>query len=147
MKVILLTDVAKVGKKYEVKNVADGFGRNFLIGRGAALLADAANLAKLRVWQSGQAAELAMEHDLAVKALAALKDQVVTIRAKANAEGHLFAGLRATDLAAKVAGQSGINLNPAWLVLDKPLKLLGPQTVELKIGELAGRLNLMIVKE
>ena len=147
MKVILLKDVAKVGKKYDLKEVADGFGRNFLVGRGLALAATPEALQKLAGWKSGQEADLKIKHDLLTKVLADLKNQTITIAAKANEEGHLFAGLRADDIAKAVKEVSKIELDPAWMVLDKPIKLTGQHAITIKAGEISGLLNLVIDKK
>lgn len=147
MKVILLKDVAKVGKRYDLKEVADGFGRNFLIGRGLALAATPDALQKLASWKSGQEADLKVKNDLLTKALADLKNQTLTITVKANDEGHLFAGLRADDLVKAVKEVSKIELDPTWIVLDKPIKLTGQHAITIKAGDLSGLLNLVINKK
>lgn len=146
MQVILLKDVAKVGRKGEIKNVADGFGNNFLIGRGAALLATADNVAKLKAAQATDQVHMAIQRELAIKTLETLKTTPVSVKVKANTEGHLFAGLRRADIVVAVKKELNIILAEDWLVLDKPIKLTGTHEVELKIGDLTGPLHLEIVR-
>ena len=146
MEVILLADVAKLGRRYEVKKVADGFGHNFLIARGKAIAATPAALAKLKVWQTEQTVHEKVQADLAAKTFAALKNQTINLKAKANDEGHLFAGLRAVELVAAIKKIAGIDLDAAWLDLPKPIKHIGPHTINLKTGGLIGLLNVVIDK-
>lgn len=145
MQVILLRDVAKVGRKGEIKNVADGFGRNFLIGRGLALAATPDNVAKLQAAQANDQVHTAIQRELAIKTLDTLKTTVVKIPVKASKEGHLFAGLRRSDVVSAVKKQTEISLNEDWIDLDKPIKTLGSYQVNLKIGDLSGLLQLELI--
>lgn len=147
MQVILLKDVAKVGRKNEVKNVADGYGRNFLIGRGLAVLATPDSLAKLKAQLSQSKVQMDIQHTLLTKSLEILKDLKINIKAKASAEGHLFAGLKAEDIAAAVKKEAKIDLDPEWLVMDKSIKITGDHTIEIKAGDLSGLLQILVIKE
>lgn len=147
MQVILLKDVAKVGRKNEVKNVADGYGRNFLVGRGLAVVATPDALAKLKVQLSQNKAHMEIQHTLLAKSLEIFKDLKINIKAKASPEGHLFAGLKAEDIAAAVKKEAKIELDPEWLVMPKPIKVTGEHAITIKAGDLSGPLHLVITKE
>lgn len=147
MQVILLKDVAKVGRKNEVKNVADGYGRNFLVGRGLAVVATPEALAKLKTQLSQNKAHMDIQQTLLTKSLEILKDIKINIKAKASNEGHLFAGLKAEDIVAAVKQQAKIELEPEWLIMPKPIKITGEHTIEIKAGSLSGPLQLLVVKE
>lgn len=146
MKVILLQDVAKVGRKGEVKNVNDGYGRNFLIGRGLAKMATDSALVNLEVQKSQDQAQHQIQHALLEKSLETLKDLKIEIKAKVNQEGHLFAGLHQDDIVAAVKERAKIDLDPAWLVMGKAIKTVGEHTVEIKTEDLVGPLHLNVVK-
>lgn len=138
MKVILLQDVAKVGRKYEVKTVADGFGRNFLLSRNLAMVADARNLARLEEMKLAAAAEIALTQEEFKKALGKFEKKPVKIKAKANESGHLFASIHASEIA------TAAGLPADYIVLDHPLKQTGEHTINLKHGELKGDFKLIV---
>lgn len=138
MKVILLRDVKKVGRKFDVKDVADGYARNCLLPAGHARPATPDALARL-------AAERA-EHDQAAAALAARLERELgapaaahlVLKAKANPEGHLFAAVHAADIVAALIAQQtalGSDLHPEMIILEKPIKTLGTYQVPIRITE------------
>jgi large subunit ribosomal protein L9 len=135
MKVILKRDVAKVGRKNEVKEVADGYARNSLIPQGLAVPATAQNLTIVKEWEKGKAATGA-KIDSAFAALREkLIDKKVTTKQKAGPEGHLFAGLREKDVAQVIAGETGLDVKADWIILPKPLKSVGEHKITLRKGE------------
>lgn len=135
MKVILKRDVAKVGRKNEVKEVADGYARNSLIPQGLAVPATTENLAMIKEWEKGKAATGA-KIDSAFAALRAkLTDQTIKTKQKAGPEGHLFAGLREKDVAGILAEETGVAVKPDWLLLSRPLKSIGEHKITLRQGE------------
>ena len=95
MKVILLQDVPKMGKKYEVKDVNDGYARNFLLPKKIAEIATPGALKQLETRREKEV-KAVKEKDSAIKqTLEKLKDFVLDIKEKANENGHLFAGIDA----------------------------------------------------
>ena len=134
MKIILLQDVAKVGRKHEVKDVNDGFARNFLINTGKATVATPANIAKINALKKNTI--ISAEHGEKNFELLAekLKDLPIMIKAKANPAGHLFAGLHEGDIATKIFKETGIAVDSAWVKIEKPIKELGEQTIKLQKG-------------
>src|SRR3989344_2813830 len=99
MKIILKEDVRGVGRKYEVKDVADGYARNFLIARGkAALATPQAEKNAEGALRAAEAGRVKMETALAEN-IKKLDGEVVVISAKANEKGSLFAGLGSVHLA------------------------------------------------
>src|SRR6185369_3847278 len=98
MKVILLRDVPKVGQRYEVKEVAPGYGRNFIIARGFGLAVTAANLKQVESLKAGATAERQVREELLLKSVADLEKVSIEIKAKANPEGHLFASIHAKQI-------------------------------------------------
>lgn len=122
MKVILLRDVAKVGRKYEVKELADGFARNFIIARGLGIVADAKNLDKLKGWQAKGNGDQKI----------ILPSEPVQITAKANDQGHLFASIHAEQITEATKKQFGIEISPEIIDLSEPLKAVGKYELKLK---------------
>lgn len=133
MKVLLMQDVAKVGKKYEVKEVASGFARNLLIPSGKAVDPNTFSADKLKALQAKHLH--AAEHRLAElkTAFEAMTDKQVVLSGKANEDGHLFAGLGKDVLASAIKDQLGLELEPSEIHLGHALKSTGSHEVE--IGE------------
>ncbi|MFA6253687.1 MAG: 50S ribosomal protein L9 [Candidatus Paceibacterota bacterium] len=144
MKIILLQDVAKVGRKNEVKEVNDGFARNFLLGAGRAILATAANIAKIEGLKKGKNEQQAKTISSAQQLIETLGDQAIEIKAKASEEGHLFAALHAKDLSAEIKKQFGLDLAEHLIDLPKPLKELGEHKIALQLGDRAVPLKISL---
>ncbi len=134
MKVILLRDIARLGRKYEVKEVPAGHAQNFLIPRGFAEPATAQNLKRV----TERAEHAAASREATAAELDALAETLVLeplrIRAEANAQGHLFRGLRAQDITAALAAR-GFTLSPESVKLERPIKSTGEHAVTLTAGE------------
>jgi large subunit ribosomal protein L9 len=122
MKVILLKDVAKVGRKFEVKELADGFARNFIIARGLGQVATESNLKRLEILKSEKQKNGAGARDLnGVK---------IILSAKANEEGHLFASIHKEEILKELQRQEGISLEIKQLELPEPIKAVGEHEVK-----------------
>jgi len=135
MKIILNQDVSKVGKKYEVKNVADGHALNFLIPRGLAVAATVGALKKLEIARTMVAVEKKVQEDLLLKNLKSLDGAKIEIAEKANDKGHLFAGLHKEQIIPEIKKQTGFDVLPEFLILEKPIKEIGEQTIEIKVQD------------
>ncbi len=132
MKVILLADVAKVGRRHEVKELADGYARNFIIARGLGLVADKKNLAKLETLKSQSHSQASLEGAMLAKLLVELKAAPLAISTKANPEGHLFAQIHAKEIAETLQRERRVMLRPEQLLIPVPIKTLGQHSVKIK---------------
>lgn len=135
MEVILLQAVAKLGRAYEIKQVAEGYGRNFLLARGLALLATPANKAKLAAQQAATQAGLVAKQAVLNELLRRLSEKPLIIKAKANPAGHLFAGLHTSDIVAALEKAYQLKLPPQMIKLKQSLKTLGEHQLELEGGK------------
>ena len=147
MQVILLTDVAKVGRKFEIKNVADGFGRNFLIARGLAEAATPSTLARLEKLRETHAKKQKAHEEITSQNLAKLNGKTVTIKAKSNDIGHLFASINKDSIAKALEEQTGSVLSPDFLELEKPIKQIGTFTVPVSAFGKVADFTLLVEKE
>ncbi len=133
MKVILLQDVKGTGKKGEVKNVSDGYARNFLIGKGLAAEATAANLNKLE----GEKASAQHKIDVAKQEANAqaekLNGKTVTVRAKAGQGGRLFGAVTLGNVADAVTAQFGFSVDKRKLSVSSEMKNAGDYSAEAKL--------------
>ena len=134
MKVILLKDVAKVGLKSEIKEVANGYAQNFLIQRG---LAEAATTKKIALAQKHAALRSAQqEADVSTleAGLAKLKGEGLVIRATANEKEHLFEAVSAEVIAAHLKDVIGVAVETAQIIIAEPIKELGEHTIKVQVG-------------
>lgn len=144
MKVILLKDVPRVGRKNEVKEVAPGFARTMLLSRSLAVIATPEALQELKKRQSAAVGEKAVEHELAAKAAGSLAGFTVTMRGRASEEGNLFAALHAEDVAAAIKRDLNLELDPAAIILNEPLKKLGLHQAKARFSERAVAFNILL---
>jgi large subunit ribosomal protein L9 len=135
MKVIFLKQVPRVAKKYEVKEVADGYALNFLFPQKAAEMATDASMKRLTELKAAHEADEKIQAELLAKNLDALKEITLTIDAKANEIGHLFAAIHKEELAERLSADARVNVPVASIVLPKPLKEAGEFNIEVKAGE------------
>ncbi len=144
MKIVLLKDLHKVGRKYEVVEVADGYALNSLIPAKAAEAATPSAIARTTKLKDVEtAARLALEEEVVSK-LDVITGNTYEISAKANEQGHLFASIHKDEIIAAVKAQAGINLDPSYLHLDAALKQVGTFEVPLKVRDLEKALTIEI---
>ena len=133
MKVVLRADVAQVGKKGDIVDVSDGYGRNYLLPKGLAFRATGGvedQAAKMRQSRDVRdASDRAAAQDVAT----ALVPKVVTITARAGAEGKLFGSVSTAEIADAVTEQTGVEIDRRQLHLDEPIKTLGTHLVPAKL--------------
>ncbi len=144
MKVILLENVAKVGRKYEEHDVAPGFGRNFLIARGKAKLPQEFSETQLKDLRERAENEQKQKKEAQALVASELAGKSVTILAKASDEGHLFAGVKKEDIKEAIVKDLNIDIDSDLINLDQALKSVGSHKI--KIGE-EGELEVIIEAE
>ena len=133
MDIILLKDVEKVGEKLDIIKVKPGFGRNYLIPRGLAMVANATNRAKIDEIKAKeaelQAGRLGEAKELAAKIEAA----TIKIGAKAGESGKIFGSVTNVQLAAALKDQLDIEVERKNIILDDEVKELGSYTATVKV--------------
>lgn len=145
MKIILLKDVAKVGRKYETKTVSDGYALNLLIPKGLAVIATPDTIKKLDIERSRDEGEKRMHHELLLKNLDDLNGVTIKMTEKANEKGHLFAGVHKAEIVPEILKQTRLQINPEYIVLDKPIKETGTYEIEVKVTERTVKFTLEII--
>jgi large subunit ribosomal protein L9 len=144
MKIILLQDVAKVGRKHEVKDVNDGFARNFLLGKNKAVLATPDNLSRVLGIKQGQLEQTKKTLTLVEQFLLKVGESPLVIKAKANEMGHLFASLHEKEITSEIKKQFGLELPVGLIALDKPIKQTGESKIALKLGDKRESISIFI---
>jgi large subunit ribosomal protein L9 len=133
MKIILLKDIPKVGKKFEVKNVADGYALNMLIPNGSAQVATPEAIKKADATREKDLTERRVQNELLLKNLEELKKLKITIKGKANDKGHLFAGVTKEMLVEEIKRIGKFTIDADSIKIEKPLKEIGEHKVSLQI--------------
>ena len=148
MKVIFQADVKGKGKKGELKEVSDGYARNFLLPKKLAIEATADNVNTLRLKEKARAKQMAEEKAQAEAIAEQLKSIVVKISAKAGAGGKLFVSITSKEIADALQKQCGIAIEKNKIVQDNPIKGYGSFSVKCKLGyEVGGTINVLVVEE
>jgi large subunit ribosomal protein L9 len=146
MKVILLDDVAKVGRRGEVRDVSDGYARNFLIPKKLALSATAGNLKNLDHIKRQQDAKASRIKGDADSLRARIESLVYEDRRQASDEGKLFGSVTTQDIAEYLEKQ-GLKIERRRLVLDEPIKTLGEHTVGIRLhADVTAQLRVNVVR-
>lgn len=144
MKVILLRDVAKIGRRHEVVEVPDGFALNKLIPQGDAKAATVGNIKSVTNQQNkNQRDKETLVANLKDIALHLTKEPLI-IRAVANEQGHLFKAIHADDITA-AAKELGINIAKEYVVIETPIKAIGEASVTLKSQGKSFSLNIKVI--
>ena len=130
MKVILLQDVAKTGRKHEVAEVPNGYALNRLIPKGLAKAATSENLKSLEREMEKTEALRATGYEAFARTVEALASETVTVKVEANQEGGLFAALSTEHIAAEIT-KSAPAVKADMILIEEPIKTLGQHTVYL----------------
>ncbi len=147
MKVIFNVDVKGQGKKGELKEVSDGYARNYLLPRNLAAEATADNINALKLKEKAKAAQIAREKAQAQDYAKKLAGVQVIIRAKAGAGGKLFGAVTSQEISAALKEQFGIEVEKNKIVQAEPIKTFGSYTVKAKLGyEISGNVNVLVVE-
>ncbi len=147
MKIILLKDISKVGRKDEIKEVSDGYARNFLLPKKLAKAATPQAMEELEKQQAQIQDQEKIRQDLLHKNLEILKNIPIKIARSANEEGHLFAKLHQSDLSAEIKKQFNIEIPEDFIVIDQPIKSVGEYTIKIRAGQLQSNLKIEITGE
>ena len=142
MKIILLKDVAKVGKKFDVKDISEGYAHNLLIPRGLAIAATPDALKRIDLERARDEGERKVRHELLVKNLTELDGVTITMLEKANEKGHLFAGIHKAEIIPEIQKQTRLQIDAEHMVLDKPIKEVGMHVIEVKVENKSAKFNL-----
>ena len=142
MKVILLQDIAKIGKKFDVREIPNGHATH-LIKTGKVEMATAKKLAKIDCMKKAHKIANEEAQSAIDMAIAKIKDEGISIIAKANAEGGLFEGITSVKLQ-EVIADSIVELPIANIVLPEPIKEVGEYMIELANGDKVTKVALVI---
>lgn len=145
MKVILLTDIPKVGNKYDVKEFKEGYAQNVLLSKGLACLATKAELAKLedrkKKMEKMKEDEMISFNNL----IASVGNKIITIKTKANEKGHLFKSIGPHDVVLAIKEIAMFDIDEKSIIMEH-IKTLGRHKIVIKKGDKKGECEIEIIK-
>ena len=144
MKVVFLQDVPRVAKAGEIKEVADGYARNFLIPKKLALLAKPQAISQLETMGRTEARE-----DTELAALAQqIEGKEVNIKAKAGAKDRLYGSITSADIAAELGKSTGLVIDKRKIELEEPIRHLGSYEVAIRLAkDIVPRIKVSVTEE
>jgi len=147
MKIILLKDVEKLGKKGEVKNVADGYARNFLIPNKLAALATKSELAKLEKQKKIETEKAEEELKLYQKIASQIDGLEIEILVKVSEEDKLFGAVTTSQIAEKLK-EKNFEIKKEQIKLEEPIKEIGEYEVTVEFPHnLETKIKVIIIEE
>ncbi len=134
MRIILLEDVPKLGKRGDVVGVKDGYARNYLIPKGLAVKATEGEISKLReeILRRKEREERKKKALLEIRE--AIDGKEVILKAKAGSKGKLFGSITSNALADAISSSLGVDIDKKSVELDSPIKEIGEYVVKVKLG-------------
>ena len=143
MKVILLADVPKVGNRYDVKDLKEGYAQNVLISKGLAILATKAELAKLDDMKEKMERKRQEEIKIFKELVSSINNKSIKIKVKANDKGNLFKSVSPKDVIDAIKKDTGIEIEEKSLVMEH-IKVLGSHKVTIKKGDQKGECEVIV---
>ena len=144
MRIILTTDIPKVGNRFEVKEFKDGYA-NVLIAKGLALMATPKALADLAAKKAVVEKKKEEEMKVFESIISSIDNKKIEIKVKANEKGHLFKSVNATDVALAIKDMTGVEIEASAIVMEH-IKEVGSHMVEIKKGNRKGKCEVVITK-
>ena len=148
MKVIFNQDVRGQGKKGELKDVSDGYARNYLLPRKLASEATPDMLNAFKLKEKAKKAQMEREKAQAEENARRLEGVMVTISARAGQGGRLFGAITSQEISDALKEQHGIEIEKNKLVQSEPIKSFGSFDVKCKLGyEVSGKISVLVTEK
>jgi len=133
MELILKETISSLGQEGDVVNVKPGYGRNYLLPQGKAVMASKENLTELENNRAEIAARLAKEKQAAEQMAKKIAGHTIVIEQLAGDDERLFGSVTNADIAAKFA-ELGVAVDKKQILLSEPIKTLGETKIQIKVG-------------
>ena len=144
MKVLLLKDVRNVGRKGEIKEVAEGYARNSLLPQKLAVAADTAIVNKVNTTNQKKEFKKELEKNQIRELFAKISANTLFVKEKTNEKGHLFASINKDKIKVLLEKEYGSKIESAWIKTDEYLKSVGEYKIELDAFGIKSTLTLQI---
>lgn len=145
MLVFLLKDVKGLGRAGEIKNVADGYARNYLLPQKLAESVSAKQGEQLKARQKSQANKAVAATESVKSVLGLLDGKTIKVSGPVSAKGTLYKGISAQQIVQAVADQFKQEIKAGYVILDGPLKEVGKHAVGLRFHNEKVKLNIEIL--
>jgi large subunit ribosomal protein L9 len=146
VKVVLRTDVKGLGKAGEVKDVADGYGRNYLLPQGLVTIATKGALAQAESQRAAQARRDSKELEAAKELATRLESTPVILPAKGGERGKLFGAVTNVQIADGIKSTFGIDIDKHDIVLEEPIRTAGDHACAVRLhAGVTARVQLSVV--
>jgi len=147
MKVILLKDIENLGKKYEIKEVSDGYARNYLIPKKLAKVVNERNLKWLAKQREKEEKKAEEELKKIQEAASAIDGQEIVIPVKVGEEGQLYESVTIQKIYEKLR-EEGFEIKKNQIILPSPIRELGEFSVKIKFPHnLEAEIRVIVVEE
>jgi large subunit ribosomal protein L9 len=133
MRIVLRSDLANLGKRGDICDVADGYARNYLLPKKLAILASSGVTSQATAMRRSRDLRDAKDREAAELVARTLVPVVIKIPVRASGDNRLFGSVTSSDVAAAVAEQTGVELDRRRLHLEEPIKSLGTHEVPVKL--------------
>lgn len=147
MKVIFLQDVPRVGRKYDIKEMNDGYAVNFLFPKKWATLATPKAIAEIERRKKEIVIEREVQDDLLMKNLEEIKEKTIIIKAKSDDKGHLFYAIHPKTLVEEMEKQCHVEIDEKFIALEKQIKEIGEFEIPILIKNKKSSFKLTVEKE
>ncbi|WP_104418166.1 50S ribosomal protein L9 [Neolewinella xylanilytica] len=148
MKVIMLQDVEKVGDKHEVVEVKDGFGRNYLLPRGLAIIGNKSNMGRLNEMVRRENAQEQKKLDVYREVAKKLQGKTLRVGAKSGTSGRIFGSITQLQIRNLLQEQFGVDVERRKIVLPEEAKELGTYQFTMRLHpDVVQEMDMEIVQE
>ena len=133
MRVVLRSDVANLGKRGEICDVADGYARNFLLPKGHAIPANSGITQQAATMRKARETKDAHDRQAAEAVARGLVQVVIRLPMRAGPEGRLFGSVTTANISEAISEQAGVDIDRYRIQLDEPIKTLGTHEVPVRL--------------
>ena len=148
MKVFLKHDIPGLGKANEIKNVSDGYARNYLIPKGLATPASESNLKAAQTFAESQKARETRIRERSLHIAERLQSTPLKFKAKAGETGRLYGSITSADIATAISRVLGMEFDKRLILLERPIRDAGNHVIEIKLeGGVRGQAHVVVETE
>lgn len=146
MRIIFLKDVPRIGKRYDIKEISDGYAMNFLLPRKLAVIATPKAVAELEMKKKEIAIEREVQMSLLLKNLEEIKGKSITMKCRANDKDHLFSAIHKKEIVDEMKKQNHADIGEEFIILEKPIKAIGEFEIPISIKGNKSSFKLVVEK-
>ena len=148
MRVIFLEDVPNVASAGDIKEVADGYGRNFLIPKKLALLANSPAASLVEAQRKIKSRSQAQSREELLELAQQLEGKELTLKGRAGAKGRLHGSITSADIAAELQNTANLVVDKKKIELAEPIRQLGSHEVTVRLAsDITPKIMVTVIKE